>query len=274
MADAPLIAGVLGWPVSHSLSPKLHNHWLKKLGIDGEYKALAVEPKDLEKTLKSLPEMGWRGCNLTIPHKEAAIPFLDDIDDIARTVGAVNTVIVNKGKLYGTNTDVYGFAENIRPYILTKRRAVVLGAGGAAKAVWKALWDEGFEEIIVTNRTPEKLPQAEGRFIIKPWDERSNILEGADLLVNTTSLGMTGKDKLDIDLAGLPTTALVTDIVYTPLMTPLLEAAKARGNPVVDGLGMLIWQAVPGFVAWFGKKPVVSKELQAFLIPSPLVGDG
>ena len=265
------IAGVIGWPVAHSLSPKLHNYWLKKYGIDGEYLALAVEPKDLETVIKTLPEMGWQGCNLTIPHKEAALSFLDEIDDIAWSVGAVNTVIVKDGKLFGMNTDVYGFTKNIEQQLKGRNKAVVLGAGGAAKAVWKALLDMDFGKIVTLNRNHDRatLSQKLGnRFTAKLWEDRSSsaILENADLLVNATSLGLGDNDPLDIDLSSLPMQALVTDIVYTPLMTPLLQLAKARGNPIVDGLGMLLHQAVPAFEAWFGVRPEVSEEVRRHIV--------
>ena len=266
---AKRIAGVLGWPVSHSLSPKLHHHWLKTLGIDGEYKALAVEPKDLQTTLKALPDMGWQGCNLTIPHKEAALPFLDELDDTARAIGAVNTVIVRGGKLIGSNTDAYGFAENIRAGLTGTHKAVVLGAGGAAKAVCYALHQLGFQHIVIANRTREKAEALAASFQnvqVGAWD--NNLLADADLLVNATSLGMTGKEPLEMDLSRLPVGALVTDIVYAPLITPLLAAAKARGNPIVDGLGMLLHQAVPGFAAWFGVRPQVTAQLREHVLGS------
>jgi shikimate dehydrogenase len=260
-----LKAGVIGYPVKHSLSPKLHSYWLRQLRIEGEYVAKEVKPEDLLNTIKTLSESGFIGVNLTIPHKKHAIPMLDEIDDVARDIGAVNTIVVKSGKLIGSNTDAYGFSENIRPHLSKKRsKAVVLGAGGAAPAVIYALRNEQFEKIIVLNRTEEKSHEIANLFgglvEVAAWDKRSTILEGADLLVNTTSLGMAGKEPLDIDLSALPKHALVTDIIYTPLITPLLAAAKARGKPVVDGLGMLIYQAVPGFEAWFGKKPEVTPQ--------------
>jgi len=260
-----LKAGVIGYPVKHSLSPKLHNHWLRQLRIEGEYVALEVKPDDLEKEIKSLSQRGFAGVNLTIPYKEVAVKMLDTVDDKVKAVDAVNTIIVQEGKLQGTNTDIYGFTENIRPHLPAKKnKAVVLGAGGAAKSVCKALLDLGFTKIIVLNRTHDKAivlaKQFKNTLTAEPWDTRSITLADTDLLVNTTSLGMVGKEPLDIDLSALPTHALVTDIVYTPLITPLLAAAKARGNPIVDGLGMLIYQAVPGFEAWFGKKPEVTPE--------------
>lgn len=266
------IAGVIGWPVEHSLSPRLHHYWLERMGIDGSYVPLAVRPEDLADTIKALSKMGFAGVNLTIPHKEAVIPLLDEIDETARIIGAVNTIIVTKeGKLKGTNTDAYGFMENIRQkaVISNKGKAVVLGAGGAAKAVVKALADEGFAQIVVVNRTLKKAQKIASLFTAAvsaaPWEERSSQLAGADLLVNTTSLGLNGKESLEIDLTALPAKAIVNDIVYVPLETELLQWAKARGNVTVDGLGMLIYQAVPAFEAWFGRKPQVTDELRRHL---------
>ena len=264
-------AGVIGWPVGHSLSPKLHGYWLKHYNIKGEYLAKGVEPEDLEEALRALPKKGWQGCNLTIPHKEAALLSMDSLDEEARAIGAVNTVIVKKGKLHGTNTDAYGFIENIRPFMpKAKNKAVVLGAGGAAKAVCYALIKDGFDKISIANRTHEKSEALARQFGNKAnaamWDERAALLEQADLLVNATSLGMTGKGPLDIDLSRLPKTALVTDIVYAPLVTPLLAQANARGNSVIDGLGMLLHQAVPAFEAWFGVRPEVTPELRQYVL--------
>jgi shikimate dehydrogenase len=261
------LAGVIGWPVEHSLSPKLHSYWLKHYGIDGEYSAWAAEPKNLAAALKSLPQKNWHGCNLTIPHKEAALALVDSVDDVARAIGAINTIIVKENKLHGTNTDAYGFIENIRPHLpARKNKAVVLGAGGAARAVCYALIKEGFASVSVINRTHDKsivLAEQFGNMIsAATWENRAALLGDADLLVNTTSLGMKGKEPLDLDLSKLPTSALVTDIVYTPLVTPLLQQAKTRGNRIVDGLGMLLYQAVPGFAAWFGTRPEVTDELR------------
>ncbi|MDE3060003.1 MAG: shikimate dehydrogenase [Pseudomonadota bacterium] len=261
------IAGVIGWPVSHSLSPRLHQYWLRENGIDGAYVPLVVTPDNLGDAIRALPKLGFRGINLTIPHKEAVMTFCDEIDATAKKIGAVNTLIIENGRIAGANTDAYGFMENVRPRLQGKAKAVVLGAGGAARAVCHALTEAGFKEIVVTNRTLEKAQSlATEKIAVAPWEERSTILERADLLVNTTSLGMTGKEALEIDLSALPKTALVTDIVYKPLMPPLLEKAKARGNPVVDGLGMLIYQAVPGFEAWFGVRPAVTEELRQYLL--------
>ncbi len=268
-------AAVIGYPVAHSLSPRLHGFWLKKYGIAGEYSAVEVKPEELENFIKNMSANGYSGVNVTIPHKEAVIPFLDGIDKYARAIGAVNTIIVDDGKLYGTNTDAEGFYQNIESHIIGRKKAVVLGAGGAAKAVIFALELLEFEEIIITNRTCERALMLQHLYSsssqIVDWEKRSEILADADLLVNTTSLGMTGKEPLDIDLSRLPKTALVTDIVYKPLITPLLAQAQARGNPTVDGLGMLLHQAVPAFAAWFGDVPVgdvpvVDDELRDYVL--------
>lgn len=261
-------AGVIGHPIAHSLSPKLHGYWLKKYGIDGEYKAHDVPPESLEDFIRTLPERGFAGCNVTIPYKEEVMEYLDEVDTLAQAVGAVNTIIVRDGKLHGTNTDVVGFAENIRPFITGKNKAVVLGAGGAARAVIVALKQLGFAHILITNRTKERAEELAAQHSLQPvgWTEKEAALAQANLLVNTTSLGLAGNPPLELSLDALPKTALVTDIVYKPLETELLAAAKARGNPVVDGLGMLLHQAAPGFEAWFGVKPEVTNELRQFIL--------
>jgi shikimate dehydrogenase len=266
------VAGVIGWPVSHSLSPRLHNYWLNHYSIDGLYIPLAVKPEDCIEVIKTLPKMGIRGVNLTLPHKELVMPLVTDMDDDARAIGAVNTLMISyDGTIQGMNTDAYGFIKNIRPHIAAhKNKVVVLGAGGAARAVCHALIKEGFAEIMLTNRTQEKADALAahfaGRIQVRAWDLRNQLLEGADLLVNATSLGMEGHAPLPLSLDALPKTAVVTDIVYTPLVTPLLKAAKDRGNPVVDGLGMLIHQAVPAFKAWFGVNPDITPELRNHLL--------
>jgi shikimate dehydrogenase len=269
MADGARLAGVLGWPVAHSLSPLLHGYWLRQYGISGRYLAMPVRPEDLAASIEDMRK-GFAGCNLTIPHKEAVIPLLDEVDELGRAIGAVNTVVVKGGRLYGTNTDVYGFSENMRPHISRKNKAVVLGAGGAARAVCRALLDEGFARIVIVNRTLEKaqsLAQHFGeRFSAAPWEEREDILRDADLLVNATSLGLENQPELAIDLAALPASAVVTDTIYKPLETRLLAQARARGLAAIDGLGMLIHQAVPGFAAWFGVTPQVTPELREYLI--------
>lgn len=269
------LAGVMGWPVSHSRSPRLHGFWLERFGIDGAYLPLPVGPENLEAVIRALPKMGFRGVNLTVPHKEAVIPLLDEVEPLARRIGAVNTIIVAEdGRLIGRNTDAFGFLENLRrgcpAWSSTTGPAVVIGAGGAARAVVAALADAGLGEIRLINRSRGRAEQLAadlgGPISVVDWAGRAEALAGAALLVNTTTLGMTGQSNLDLDFAALPPTALVNDIVYAPLETDLLTRARQRGNPVVDGLGMLLWQAAPGFEAWFGVRPEVTEELRAFVL--------
>lgn len=259
-------AGVIGWPVSHSLSPALHGHWLKRYGIEGEYRAIPAAPEALAQTLLGLFEQGFVGANITVPHKEAALTLVEEIDEIARSIGAVNTVVIKDGILTGTNTDAYGFIENLRPFLKPEmKRALVIGAGGAARAVVYGLARHGFAQIHVMNRTyerAEELAAMDPRIIPIRWDHYQSVMETADLLVNTTTQGMVGERPLEISLETLVKHALVTDIVYRPLITPLLAEARRRGNPVVDGLGMLLWQAKPGFAAWFGVEPQVDDDLR------------
>jgi shikimate dehydrogenase len=265
------VAGVMGWPVGHSRSPRLHGHWLAEHGIDGAYVPLPVAVERLPDAVRGLVALGLRGCNVTVPHKEAVIPLLDRIDATARATGAVNTIVVAPdGTLSGTNTDVFGFAENLRDGAPGWRAAgtvaVVVGAGGAARAVAWALREAGAADVRVVNRTPgraERLAADIGgpvRSVL--WAEREAALDGAGLLVNTTTQGMEGQPALDLRLDALPRTALVNDIVYVPLTTPLLAEAARRGNPTVDGLGMLLHQARPGFAAWFGVEPTVTPALR------------
>jgi len=263
-------ACVMGWPIAHSLSPALHTYWLKAYGIDGDYTRQAVRPEELRAALTRLKTDDWRGCNLTIPHKEAAMAHLDQIDAAARRIGAVNTVVVENGRLAGFNTDGFGFIENLRAaapgFDAKTGPAVVLGAGGAARAIVDALSAAGAPAIRLVNRTADRartLVRDFGGIVeLVPWDRRTIALDGAALLVNATSLGMDKNPRLDIDLARLPKTALVNDIVYAPLETPLLRAAKTRGNRVVDGLGMLLHQGQPGFRLWFGVMPEVTPALR------------
>ncbi|MFZ2871762.1 shikimate dehydrogenase [Zavarzinia sp.] len=269
------LAGVMGWPVGHSRSPRLHGFWLEQYDIDGAYVPMAVRPEHLQAALRALPKLGFRGCNLTVPHKEAAIPLLDRIDDAARHIGAVNTVIVEAdGTLTGRNTDAPGFIANLRQgapgLTLDGATAMVIGAGGAARGIVAGLIEAGVVEIKLANRSPEKASAIAHGFepyvVTVPWDERADRMDDLDLLVNTTSLGMTGQPPLDLPLDGLPRKAVVTDAVYAPLETDLLARARARGNPVVDGLGMLLHQAVPGFAAWFGVEPEVTEELRRHVL--------
>ncbi len=270
-------AGVMGWPVRQSRSPVLHRFWLEQYGIEGEYVLLPVPPEALERELRALPGRGFAGCNLTLPHKERALAFLDRLDATARRVGAVNTVVAAAdGALEGSNTDAFGFHANLAAALpgwkAASGPAVVLGAGGGGRAVVAALLDHGAPEIRLVNRHParaEALAAAlGGRIEIVLWQHRADALAGAALLVNTTSLGMAGEPPLDLALDALPANAVVTDIVYVPLRTALLAKAEARGNPTVDGLGMLLYQAQPGFAAWFGLRPEVSPALRARVIAS------
>jgi len=269
-------AGVLGWPVGHSLSPRVHGFWLKQYAIAGEYVAVAVEPKDFAAKLRCLQVDGFAGCNVTVPHKEAALALVDEAHPHAQRIGAVNTVVVREdGALYGFNTDGFGFLENLRAehdgFDAASGPAVVLGAGGAARAVVAALLGAGAPDVWVLNRTQARAEQlaadlagiGTGTISVGDWQARAGALDGAALLANTTTLGMRGQHVLDLDLTALPSGALVTDIVYSPLQTDLLARATARGNPVVDGLGMLLHQARPGFEAWFGPLPDVSDALRA-----------
>lgn len=267
------LSGVMGWPVSHSRSPVLHTHWLDRYGLDGAYVPLAVAPDRLEDALRGLPALGFRGCNLTLPHKEAALGLVDGVTDRARRIGAINTVTVREdGGLEGDNTDGFGFLENLRPASIDFARGptIVLGAGGAARSILVALLDEGCPEIRLANRSFDRArllaETLDGPVTALPWTERADALADARLLVNTTSQGMVGQPPLDLALDALPPDALVTDIVYTPLETPLLAAARARGNPTVDGLGMLLHQARPGFRAWFGIEPTVDAALRAAVL--------
>ena len=270
-------AGVMGWPVEHSRSPLLHGFWLKEHRIDGEYVLLPVRPDELPAALRGLGARGFAGCNLTIPHKQAALAIVDEIDASAARIGAINTVVVRPGgALEGRNTDAFGFRENLRAaqpgWRAAADPAVVLGAGGAARAVVAALLDDGAPEIRLVNRSRDRaaaLAAALGGAIeVVDWARRADVLAGAALLVNTTSLGMTGQPPLELPLDALPKTALVNDIVYAPLETPLLSAARRRGNPVVDGLGMLLHQARPAFAAWFGVMPEVTPALRAMMVAS------
>lgn len=270
-----MLAGVVGWPVDHSLSPRLHGYWLEKYRIDGAYVALPVRPPDLVEVLRLLPRIGFRGVNITVPHKESALVAMDEVEPLARTIGAVNTVVVrDDGSLLGRNTDAYGFIENLRQgaphWHAAHKPALIIGAGGAARAIAVALLDAGVPEIYLVNRTAARaVTLAENlgdQVIAVPWEAHTKAMAEAALVVNATTLGMKGQPETELDLSNLPKTAVVTDIVYAPLETPLLAAAKARGNLTVDGLGMLIHQARPGFEAWFGRLPDADGALRKFLI--------
>lgn len=262
-------ACVIGWPISHSRSPLIHGYWLKQNGIDGSYVRQPVEPSALDAFIANLASAGLAGCNVTLPHKEAVFDLVTPADDSTERLGAVNTVYLRDGKVLGTNTDGEGFLNNLRSAVpgltLANARAVVLGAGGASLAVVNTLLEQGASEVAVANRTRDKAEQLRRRFgnrvTVIDWAEATDHLGECSLLVNTTSLGMKGQPELTIDLSRLSRTAIVTDIVYTPLRTKLLSDAAAQGNLVVEGLGMLLHQAVPGFALWFGVTPRVTDEL-------------
>jgi shikimate dehydrogenase len=265
----------MGWPIRHSRSPALHGWWLAQHRIDGAYVPMAVRSQDLGAALRALPVLGFVGCNLTIPHKEPALGLLDRVDVVATRIGAVNTIVVGKdGALEGRNTDGYGFLANLRDaqpgWSAQRGVTVLIGAGGAARAIVVALLDQEAPEIRVVNRTAGRAAALAAEFgpRVYPvaWGERSEALAGATLLVNTTSQGLAGEEALDLPLDRLPAGAIVNDVVYIPLETPLLAAARRRGNPVVDGLGMLLHQAQPGFAAWFGVAPAVTPELRAAVL--------
>ena len=272
------VAGVMGWPIAHSRSPLLHGHWLERYAIDGAYVPLAVRPSDLRVALRALPALGMAGVNVTVPHKEAALGHLDGLDETARRLGAVNTVVVAQdGRLEGRNSDGFGFMENLRDKAPSWRAgagpAVMLGAGGAARAIGFALLAAGVPELRIANRTPARAKALArdlgARCRALDWSERAESLAGAALLVNATSLGMAGQAALDLDLERLAADAVVNDIVYAPLETELLQAARARGNVAVDGLGMLLHQARPAFRAFFGVDPEVTAELRRVVEESP-----
>jgi shikimate dehydrogenase len=267
------IAGLMGWPVRHSRSPRLHGYWLAVHGIDGAYVPLPVPPQKLETALRALPALGFVGANLTVPHKAPGLALVDRVNPVARRAGAINTVVVAAdGTLEGRNTDAFGFLAALQqdaPSWLAEKPAVIIGAGGSARAVVVALIDAGVAEIRIANRTRKKaeaLADLGAAVQVVDWEKRAASLDGAGLVVNTTTLGMSGQPSLELDLKALPTDAVVNDIVYSPLETPLLAAARSRGNPVVDGLGMLLHQARPAFHAFFGIDPAVTLALRAHVL--------
>jgi len=268
------LAGIMGWPIAHSRSPTLHGYWIAKLGLSGVYVPLAVRPERLGEAIKGLRALGFAGCNVTIPHKETAMRLVDRVDPLATRIGAINTIVVEAdGSFSGSNTDVFGFLASLTEAKPDWRAdvgpAAVMGAGGGARAVVASLADRGAREIRVANRTfarAQKLATDFGAPVrAVPWEQRHDALDGVSLLVNTTSQGMVGQAPLDLALDRLPPRALVSDIVYIPLETPLLAAARKRGNPAVNGLGMLIHQARPAFQAWFGVLPDATPELRRLL---------
>jgi shikimate dehydrogenase len=272
--DRFLLAGVMGDPVMHSRSPKLHNYWLAKYGLTGIYVPLAITAANLRAALRALSALGFSGCNLTIPHKEAALDIVDKLDPLARRIGAVNCVVVAPdGSLEGRNHDGFGYIESVREAQPEWRAdtgpIVVIGAGGGARAVLVSLIDQGAREIRLVNRTLSRgkalAGDLGGPITALAWEKREAALEGAAMLINATNQGMLGEPPLDLALDRLPVRALVSDIVYIPRETVLLAAARKRGNATVNGLGMLLHQARPAFHAWFGIMPEVTPELRAMI---------
>ena len=269
------LAGVIGTPIAHSKSPEIHGYWLKKYNIAGAYIPMDVNTSNLKEVLKVLPKAGFVGVNITIPHKETVLELADLVTDRATLIGAANTLIFRKdGKIHADNTDGYGFLENLKSgapnWNPSAGPATVLGAGGAARAVISSLLDSGVPEILLTNRTKiraESLAENFGnRVKVIDWVQAGNILEGSALVVNTTALGMVGKKEMRIPLDGLSINTIVTDLVYTPLETELLSTARQIGCVTIDGLGMLLHQAVPGFERWFGLRPTVDNDTRAIAL--------
>lgn len=269
------LAGVIGHPIAHSRSPLLHTHWLRRYGIKGHYIPMDVAPADLAHVLQTLPKMGFVGVNITIPHKEAILKIADIITDRAALIGAANTLIYRKdGRIHADNTDGAGFIANLRQsaphWDPTSGPAAVFGAGGAARAVVAALIEVGVPEVRLANRTRPRADAIRSDFgakvVVSEWVQAANMLDGAMTVVNTTALGMTGKPAFRVPLDGLSPDAVVNDLVYTPLMTQFLIDAAERGCTVVDGLGMLLHQAAPGFERWFGRRPEVDEATRAAVL--------
>lgn len=269
------MAGVMGWPVAHSRSPAIHNYWIRQHKLNGSYGLFPVQPNELEIAIRGLKALGLAGCNITIPHKTEAIKWMDWVEPIAKKMGAINTIVVTpNGDLHGFNNDGFGYLESLRQALPSWQAnigpIVILGAGGASRAIVVSLIEAGATEIRILNRTRSKADELCQEFgdpvTAYDWSERHEALSDAALLVNTTSQGMHGERELDIDLQELPTTALVSDIIYIPLETPLLEKARLRGNPTVNGLGMLLHQARPAFKAWFGVMPEVDTALEQAIL--------
>lgn len=279
MTELPKIplAGVIGHPIAHSRSPALHGFWLRRYGVKGHYIPMDVAPADLESTLRLLPKIGFVGLNVTLPHKEAVLKIADVISDRAALIGAANTLIFRKdGKIHADNTDGSGFIANLRQnapgWNPAAGPAAVLGAGGAARAVIAALIEVGVPEIRIANRSRARADALRADFgakiAVHEWVLAANMLEGAATVINTTSLGMAGKAEFQVPLDGLEPTAVVNDLVYNPLKTSFLAEAEARGARIVDGLGMLLHQAAPGFERWFGPTPAVDEETRQAVLAS------
>jgi len=265
---------VIGWPIKHSRSPLIHQYWLKKYNLDGDYQKRAVEPKNLSQFILGLEKENCIGCNVTIPHKEQIMKFVTVQDQLTNKIGAVNTVFFENNILYGLNTDGYGFVSNLEAEVgninYKNMHCVIIGAGGATRAIIAALLAKNIKKITLVNRTIKKAEDLATYFgervFYRALDDLTDVIFDANLLVNSTSLGMTGQPQLEINLDRLPKSCIVTDIVYVPLETDLLYQARLRGNPVVDGLGMLLHQAAPGFEKWFGVFPEVTPQLRDLII--------
>jgi shikimate dehydrogenase len=271
-SDRFLLAAVMGWPIHQSRSPMLHNFWFAQHGLPGSYVPLAIPPEQLKAALRALPSLNFAGCNLTIPLKQDAMKIVDEVDITAKKIGAMSCVVVRKdGSLAGSNNDWYGFVHNVLEFIPDWRAdagpVAVMGAGGGSRAVVYGLMERGAKEIRLCNRTHARaLKLAEdfgGPITVLPWEQRHDVIEGCAMLVNATNQGMIGEAALDLRLDKLPMSALVSDIIYNPLETPLIEAARKRGNRTVTGLGMLLHQGIPAWKAWFGIEPKVTAELRA-----------
>jgi shikimate dehydrogenase len=260
-------ACVIGWPITHSRSPLIHGYWLRELNIKGSYERVAVEPKNLHEFLLNLKKNGYAGCNVTLPHKEAALAAVDHIDASVKAIGALNTVYLRDGETYATSTDGDGFVQNLLSHVpdfkLAGKTIAILGAGGSAKAITERLLRADIKIISVVNRTLARARELQATFGPKiiPTQSLGEALMACDVLINTTSQGMSGQPELEIDLTHLPPHAIVCDIVYVPLKTALLRNAEARGHKIVPGLGMLLHQAVTGFELWFGQRPKVTDAL-------------
>lgn len=276
MNERPLLAGVCGFPIAQSRSPMLFSHWFAEYGIDGYYVPLRISAEDFTSTIPALIRAGFRGLNVTIPHKQAALAIADRASEAARAIGAANTLIFHEGGMIeADNTDAFGFLANLREgapeWVPEAGPAVLLGAGGAARAAAHILLEEGVPELRIINRTREKAEELAHHFgdrvTIIDWADRSDALSNAALIVNSTSLGMVGKPALELSLEAAPRTAVVTDMVYNPLITSLLAEARARSMRAVDGLGMLLHQARPGFRTWFGRDPEITPALRDRIAP-------
>lgn len=266
-----VLAGVMGWPVAHTRSPAIHNHWIAQYGLKGAYVQLPVMPEQLEAAVRGLPALGFAGCNVTVPHKVNIMRLVDELHPSAQRIGAINTIVVSpEGRLSGINNDGVGYIQSLRDrdpaWRADRGPVLVLGAGGAARAIVASLLDEGAPEVRLANRTPERaqvLAQALGdpRIQLVNWQDRNEAMAGVQLLVNTTTQGMHGQTELEVRLDALPAQAWVSDAIYIPLETPLLSAARQRGHVTVNGLGMLLNQARPAFHAWFGVMPEITPAL-------------